>query len=268
MNNLYILLELARWDRTGRLLQTLVCASKPLYAYLRQNKVVLAELRDSWLTIIVTEGATGYYDWCQRLHRLDGPAVIDRVCGKIWFSHGVPHRADGPAHSMTNAWIHQGRLLYCDYTNDTIVLQRRDITHWLYQQAFRGPYELAAAHMNQKMRVSAHVDQLVEEIFFHRRDTFVQKWRRWFLRGLQILVDTRSALNAYYSIRRAWMMQRGWYGSWLCRKAQAAVAVALGVDERPAAHTKHLRTRPQILPKLRARTPPYLGGVTGRMRQR
>jgi hypothetical protein len=117
MNNVYLLLELARWDRSGRVLQTLMCASKPLYLYLKQNKNVCAALRDSWLTVKKTSTSTRYYDWDWRLHRLDGPASIDD-CGEIWFCRGAPHRADGPAHSLTNTWVHHGLVLYTDQPVD------------------------------------------------------------------------------------------------------------------------------------------------------
>jgi hypothetical protein len=176
MNNVYLLLELARWDRSGRVLQTLTCASKPLYLYLKRNKNVCAALRDSWLFVQKTSTST-YYDWCLRLHRLDGQAVIDDNCGEIWFCRGAPHRADGPAHSLTNTWIHHGLVLYTD---------RNDYTHrahWTDEFLFSyngiGFYtdtgHLAEKYVYQDFARTFIVDALDQVSLRMKRTLFLQK---------------------------------------------------------------------------------------------
>jgi hypothetical protein len=72
-------------------------------------------------------------------------------------------------------------------------------------------------------------------------------------------------------------MQTGtWFDNcWLYDKMQAHVARTFGIVPEPSVHIipepsvhiKQMRARQSQL-KLRSRTLPYLGGITGRMRQR
>lgn len=277
MDNVYILLELARWDRSGRLLQTLTCASKPLSAFLKINKNVLAALRDSWLTAVTTAFAVRYYDWCWRLHRLDGPASIDNSCGSIWFARGVPHRADGFAHSDTSALIHQGRILYTTLARPTRpALQvgntwHRQMIHILNRQRieYSRPMFAARKFAEQSIYLRAYTIQLHEELLWSRRpdNAFQLRWSRWLKHSAELYMAICTAREAYYNIRNELLATGFWYSSDICHKMQAAVAMEFGVEDERVAMTKSLKVR-QPKPRQRSRTPAYLGGVTGRMRQR
>lgn len=267
MNNLYILIELARWDRSGRLLQTLTCASKPLYTFFKKNKSALAALRDSWLTVIKAGAFIRYYDWCWRLHRLDGPASEDAECGSIWFARDVPHRADGIAHDRTNAWIQQGRVLYANYFHPQLLrmLLWERMRNFLF--SFDDQY-LAEQFARQTIYPRAYAEQIMNELHRRRaRGTFAERWDRWLFHSTGLYDKIRKARDAYWRFRQAALENGTWYQSLICCQMQQAVNAAFGVTQRPMMAVKRLRVR-QVAPKLRSRTPPYLGGITGRMRQR
>jgi hypothetical protein len=271
MNNLYILIELARWDRSGRLLQTLTCASKPLFTFFKKNKSALAALRDSWLTVVNTGTAIRYYDWCWRLHRLDGPASEDAECGSNWFDRGVPHRADGIAHSETNALIHQGRVLYTKHVHSIrVALLRRPYRSLVYELQ-----DFANLFVHRMLDPPAYAHQIPYQAPNGRADdSFAERWHLWLFTSTKLSDELRVLRNAYYIYRQLELWRGTWYQSDICHKMQFAVAKAFGVDphptvtcQQPMMAVKRLRVR-QVAPKLRSRTPPYLGGVTGRMRQR
>ncbi len=267
MDKLYILIELARWDRSGRLLQTLTCASKPLFTFFKKNKSALAALRDSWLTVVNTGTAIRYYDWCWRLHRLDGPASEDAECGSIWFARDVPHRADGIAHDRTNAWIQQGRVLYANYFYPQSL--RRSLWERVGDFFCSLDYEsLAEEYARQRIYLRAYAEQIMNELHRrHTRGTFAERWDRWLFVSTGIYNKICKARDAYWRFRQAALENGTWYQSRVCSQMQQAVDAAFGITQRPMMAAKRLRAR-QVAPKLRSRTPPYLGGVTGRMRQR
>jgi hypothetical protein len=51
-------------------------------------------------------GTTSYYDDYGNLHRLDGPARIDRYNNKAWYLHGIDHRDNGPSYEGANGELH------------------------------------------------------------------------------------------------------------------------------------------------------------------
>lgn len=53
-----------------------------------------------------------WYDENQKLHRVDGPALVDNDI-KEWFFHGKRHRTDGPAiewEDGSKEWWNHGKL--------------------------------------------------------------------------------------------------------------------------------------------------------------
>jgi hypothetical protein len=45
-----------------------------------------------------------YYYWNNRLHREDGPALINFAGDKYWLLYGEKHREDGPAVEWANGY--------------------------------------------------------------------------------------------------------------------------------------------------------------------
>jgi hypothetical protein len=73
--------------------------------------------------------------------------------------------------------------------------------------------------------------------------------------------------HAYKSLRDELIQKGTWTNHWLYDKMQSFVAQALGIVPEHTVYIKKVRARRSRL-KLRSRTLPYLGGITGRMRQR
>lgn len=60
------------------------------------------------------DGFKRYYDSFNRLHRLDGPAVISPDGNQLYYQRGKLHREDGPAaifHNGTQSWYLDGEKL-------------------------------------------------------------------------------------------------------------------------------------------------------------
>jgi hypothetical protein len=74
MNNVYILLELAKLD--SEVYNLLMRASKPFNAFINSNVGLRAIIRDSFLKKTVYAPGHTSYTFKRKLHRLDGPAVI------------------------------------------------------------------------------------------------------------------------------------------------------------------------------------------------
>lgn len=71
-----------------------------------------------------------------RLHRNDGPAILDKDGNKVWMSHGRRHRVDGPAVELSNgtrAWFSRGRL----HRKDGPAIERHDGRLEWYQRGER-----------------------------------------------------------------------------------------------------------------------------------
>lgn len=90
MNNVYILLELARADKTGVVYEKLMVASKPFYLFITANRGLGIELRESFLTMTQTvrvnwlePGATTtqvvWRNYKGHLHRKDGYAILSET---------------------------------------------------------------------------------------------------------------------------------------------------------------------------------------------
>jgi hypothetical protein len=63
----------------------------------------------------IIEYSNGNKEWYQdgKLHRVGGPAIIDRDGTKLWYQYGKIHRIDGPAVEYANgykSWYQNDKL--------------------------------------------------------------------------------------------------------------------------------------------------------------
>lgn len=242
MNNVYILLEIARWDRTGEVLQLLVYASKALYLFLKANRGALVRLRDSWLTMRVKSDAVVVYrDWRGRIHRRDGPAVSCRVRGDYWLCHGFPHRGDGlPAHTDPLDSIRE-------------LTDRHSLWFWKGQIFHTRPdFEL-----DPKAQVVFGSRGWLLDSLLPGSTNFFDWWTEYCV----------YAFDNYYWKNRLFNWQTkhaGEHLAWVKEEFEVDV-----VSRRHRAATRAYQPpKPHWASSQRPRSPAYLGGVTGRMRRR
>jgi hypothetical protein len=113
-----------------------------------------------------------------------------------------------------------------------------------------------------------YIKELSDEKLWSRHHSFQYRWMVWFCNATNFYYKTNAARDAYYGLRDELMQKDLWCVHWLYDKMQSTVVAALGiVPEQPAARIKQVRVR-QSRFMVRPRTLPYLGGITGRMRQR
>ena len=108
---------------------------------------------------VMRAGAGGRQEWRVdgRLHRLDGPAVIDADGYQAWYVDGQRHRLDGPAvidADGSQQWYAKGRLHRLDgpavvWPDGTVVwlVHGRDltgeITRWMQARNITWPWDEA-----------------------------------------------------------------------------------------------------------------------------
>ena len=90
MNSIFILKEIAKWDKDVWRLFSLLNWEMNRYFCVRNREYELNFRRikvDKYKTCYKLDG---------KRHRSDGPAVIYKDC-EFWYVNGLLHRADGPA---------------------------------------------------------------------------------------------------------------------------------------------------------------------------
>jgi hypothetical protein len=141
-NNVYLLVEIVRADKSAVAYNLFMRASKPFYEFIAKNPRLGAELRDSFLW-------RGRVEWDQsteyrfrgELHRIDGPALIERrlhmnspsgysTYALRWYHLGRLHRVGGPAIEYADGrkeYYVNGRKVAAKKAEDTVdlVVRRR-----------------------------------------------------------------------------------------------------------------------------------------------
>jgi hypothetical protein len=117
-NNVYLILEIVRADKSGVAYNLFMRASKPFNQFIKAHQSIGAEIRDSFLSqikgICANNGQTRSWWHRNKLHRIDGPAR-EHTCPngwEEWYYRGLLHRAGGPAatDSFKRTWFQNGLL--------------------------------------------------------------------------------------------------------------------------------------------------------------
>ena len=107
MNNIYILKEIAKFDKKVWRLFSLLNKEMNEYFNVKGKKYELNFRR------IEKDKRGIYYKLDNNYHRSDGPAVIYNDGDETWYFNGQYHRLDGPAiirKNYCNHWYKNGKL--------------------------------------------------------------------------------------------------------------------------------------------------------------
>ena len=107
MDNIYILKEIARWDKSVWRLFSLLNWEMNKYFNVKGYEYEIA------FRMIGVDKIRIYYKLDGNYHRSDGPAMIYNNGGERWYFNGKYHRLDGPAiirKYRSNWWYNNGKL--------------------------------------------------------------------------------------------------------------------------------------------------------------
>jgi hypothetical protein len=135
--NVYLLYEIVKHDKSGVAYNLFMRASKKFYEFIAKNPRMGAQLRDSFLrrTRVEWDQSTEYR-FRGYLHRIDGPALIERrlhmnspsgysTYALRWYHFGRLHRVGGPAIEYAagrKEYYVNGRKVVAKKAEDTVDL--------------------------------------------------------------------------------------------------------------------------------------------------
>lgn len=103
-NNVYLILEIVKVDKSGLAYNLFMRASKPFYEFITKNKAIGAQIRDSFLAVEHWNSGSIVYKYRGECHRIDGPAFIRPKVRESWFYMGRLHR------TTAHCFIHGRRV--------------------------------------------------------------------------------------------------------------------------------------------------------------
>ena len=107
MDNIYILREIARWDKSVWRLFSLLNKESNEYFCIgnREYEITFRTIKERMFGI--------YYKLDGKRHRSDGPAIIENNGDEEWYLNDKRHRLDGPAQiqkGYCNFWYKNGKF--------------------------------------------------------------------------------------------------------------------------------------------------------------
>ena len=129
-NNVYLILEIVKVDKSGLAYNLFTRASKPFYEFITKNKAIGAQIRDSFLAVEHWNSGSIVYKYRGECHRIDGPAFIRPKVRESWLYMGHLHRTALVEDNTAHCFI-RGRRVTKKAAGDTVdFVDRRRATRF------------------------------------------------------------------------------------------------------------------------------------------